>query len=173
MKITLGFLLLLAVPLVAQKMSCPQHEEHTSTSANHQAEVEKHGDEGMGFSHEKTTHRFLLYSDGGAIEVLANDGADSQSVQAIRGHLGHIAIMFSEGNFEVPMFIHGQVPPGVPTMKQERADIAYRFEELPAGGSVRIQSSNAEAVKAVHEFLRFQIEDHHTGDAMETRPASD
>jgi len=168
MKLTLGFLLLFALPLVAQRMFCPQHEEHTSASANHQAEVEKHGDEGMGFSHEKTTHHFLLYADGGAIQVLANDGADSQSVQQIRAHLTHIATMFSEGNFAIPMFIHSQVPPGVPTMKQERANITYTFEEAPGGGRVRIQSGKAEAVKAIHEFLRFQIEDHHTGDSMAT-----
>jgi hypothetical protein len=65
------------------------------------------------------------------------------------------------------MFVHSQVPPGVPTMQKERADINYTFEELPAGGSVRIKSSNVSAIKAVHEFLRFQIEDHHTGDSAD------
>ena len=43
----------------------------------------------------------------------------------------------------------------------------HTFEELPAGGSVRIKTPNPEALKGVHEFLRFQIEDHHTGDTTE------
>ena len=52
--------------------------------------MEKHGDEAMGFPHDKTTHHFLLYSDGGAIEVTVNDNKDSQNLQAIRSHLTHI-----------------------------------------------------------------------------------
>jgi hypothetical protein len=164
MKTMFAFLVLLAVPLAAQEMSCPMHKEHTNASTSHQGDVEQHGDGAMGFSHDKTAHHFLLYPDGGAIEVTANDRSDSESVQEIRAHLTHIATMFSDGNFATPMFVHSQVPPGVPAMRKERADITYTFEELPAGGSVQIKSSNIEAVKAVHEFLRFQIEDHHTGD---------
>jgi len=29
------------------------------------------------------------------------------------------------------MFVHDQVPPGVPVMKEKRAEIYYSFEELP------------------------------------------
>jgi hypothetical protein len=49
-------------------------------------------------------------------------------------------------------------------MKEKRTEISYGFEELPSGGRVRIKTTNPEALKAVHDFLRFQIEDHHTGD---------
>ena len=49
-------------------------------------------------------------------------------------------------------------------MKDKHVEISYRFEELPAGGRVRIKTTNPEALKAIHDFLRFQIEDHHTGD---------
>lgn len=164
MKTVFAFLLFLAGPLAAQEMSCLMHSQHANASASHQANVEQHGGEAMGFSHDKTTHHFVLYADGGAIEVTANDRADSESIREIRAHLTHIAMMFSEGDFSTPMFVHSQVPPGVPTMQKQRTDITYTFEELPAGGSVRIKSSNVEAVKAVHEFLRFQIEDHRTGD---------
>jgi hypothetical protein len=65
------------------------------------------------------------------------------------------------------MFVHDQVPPGVPVMKEKRAEISYSFEELPAGGRVRIKTRDPDALKAIHHFLRFQIEDHHTGDATE------
>jgi hypothetical protein len=85
-------------------------------------------------------------------------------VQAIRSHLAHIVTMFSNGDFSLPMFIHSQVPPGVPVMKEKRSAISYTFEELPDGGRVRIKTEDSDALKAVHEFLRFQIEDHHTED---------
>jgi hypothetical protein len=65
------------------------------------------------------------------------------------------------------MLIHDQVPPGVPTMKRKKALIAWKFEETEAGGRVRITSKDAEALAAIHEFLRFQIEDHQRGDPTE------
>jgi hypothetical protein len=34
---------------------------------------------------------------------------------------------------------------------------------------VSIKTANAEALAAVHEFLRFQIEDHQTGDPLEVK----
>jgi hypothetical protein len=153
--------------LAAQDLeSCPMHKEHLKEAARHQADVEKHGDEAMGFPHDKTTHHFRLYSDGGAIELTVND-KDSQNLQAIRSHLTHIVTMFSNGEFSIPMFVHDQVPPGVPAMKEKRAEISYSFEEVRAGGRVRIKTTNSDALKAVHEFLRFQIADHHTGDTTD------
>jgi len=168
MKAVIAFLMLGALQLAAQDMqSCSMHKEHMKEAAQHQADVEKHGDEAMGFPHDKTTHHFRLYSDGGAIEVTVNDTKDSQNMQAIRSHLTHIVTMFSNGEFSIPMFIHDVVPPGVPVMKEKRAEISYTFEELSAGGAVRIKTKNSEALKAIHDFLRFQIEDHQTGDSTE------
>lgn len=167
MRTVLTFLLL-TMPLAGQDMqSCPMHAEHMKASSQHQSDVEQHGDEAMGFRHDKTTHHFRIYSDGGAIEVTADDSSDAASVEAIRAHLTHIAAAFSDGNFSTPMFIHSQVPPGVPTMQKDRAKISYTFETMPAGGRVRITTTDAEAVQAIHEFLRFQIEDHQTGDPTE------
>jgi len=166
MKTVVVFLVLSGLQLLAQDMqSCPMHKEHMKEASQHQAEVEKHGDEAMGFPHDKTTHHFRLSPDGGAIEVTANDPNDSQNTQAIRSHLGHIAKMLSQGDFSTPMFVHDQVPPGVPVMKKKHNEISYEFEELPAGGRVRIKTTNSEALQAIHDFLRFQIEDHHTGDS--------
>ena len=168
MKTVITLLLFGGLQLAAQDMqSCPMHKEHMKADSQHQANVEKHGDEAMGFPHDKTTHHFRLYSDGGAIEVTANDRKDSQNIQAIRSHLTHIVTMFSEGEFSIPMFVHDQVPPGVPVMRDKHAEISYTFEELSAGGRARIKTTNPDALKGIHQFLRFQIEDHHTGDTTE------
>ena len=134
--------------------------------ADHHSGVNSRGDQAMGFSHDKTTHHFLLRSDGGVIAIEANDPMDTESRDEIRQHLTHIAGMFSAGNFEAPMFIHDQVPPGVPVMKSLKTRITYKFELLEHGGQVRIVTKDSEAVKAVHDFLRFQITDHKTGDPL-------
>jgi len=136
-------------------------------SQSHHDEVNHRGDHAMGFSHEKTTHHFRLAKDGGAIEVTANDPKDTESRDQIRQHLVHITGMFSAGNFDAPMFIHDQTPPGVPAMKRLKNQINYKFESIDQGGRVKISSSNREAIAAVHDFLRFQITDHQTGDPLQ------
>jgi hypothetical protein len=62
------------------------------------------------------------------------------------------------------------LPPGVPVMKDKRVEVSCTFEELPTGGRVRIKTANADALIAIHAFLRFQIEDHHPGDTIEVGP---
>jgi hypothetical protein len=103
--------------------SCPMHQQHMKQKA-----VESRGDQAMGFSHEKTAHHFHLLIDGGAIEVEANDAKDGASRDQIRTHLTQIAEMFTAGNFDTPLFIHGQTPTGVADMKRLRDVIGYRFE---------------------------------------------
>jgi hypothetical protein len=129
--------------------------------------MNERGDHVMGFDHLKTTHHFRLLADGGAIEVEANSPQDLDSRDQIRMHLGHIAKMFAEGNFNAPMLIHDQTPPGIPLMKKLKSDIQYNFEETAQGARVRISTRNAEALNAIHEFLKFQIKEHKTGDSLE------
>ncbi len=142
----------------------PGHEHDT-----HAEEVNERGDSVMCFDHKKTTHRFLLHPDGGAIEVTANDAADKESRNQIRKHLGHIARMFAGGNFEAPALIHARVPPGVPVLQRLKTEIKYDYEETDHGARVRIKTANREALSGVHEFLRFQIKDHETGDSTEVK----
>jgi hypothetical protein len=139
----------------------------TQTPEQQHAAMMKRGDAGMGFSHEKTTHHFILLKDGGAIQVSVNDPKDDESRDQIRVHLSHIAKMFSEGNFNTPMFIHDTTPPGIPTMEKLHSEIHYHYQQTDAGGKIDIETANPKALEAVHEFLRFQITEHKTGDPTE------
>jgi hypothetical protein len=126
--------------------------------------VVERGEHVMGFSHEATTHHFRLFSDGGEIEVTANDPKDKASVDQIRTHLGHIAKMFTSGNFKAPMLIHDTNPPGTATMTRLKEQIRYEFTESDRGGRIRLVTSSPETTDAVHAFLLFQIVDHRTED---------
>jgi len=141
---------------------CPMHAQHTA----HQAVVEHHGDQAMGFPHDKTTHHFRMERDGGAIEVSVNDLNDKANTAAIRSHLAHIATMFGDGNFSAPIFIHDGIPPGVTTMRLLKPGIHYTYEDMATGGRLRIKSDDPIAVAAIHDFLRFQITEHETGDSL-------
>lgn len=135
-----------------------------SKSCHHTA-VDERGDHVMGFEHEKTSHHFRLTPSGGAIEVSANDAGDAASRDAIRTHLAHIAKKFTEGDFEAPMLIHDRVAPGVPVMEKKKDRIRWTYEDTEAGGRIVVATADAEVLSAIHEFLRFQIEDHRTGDS--------
>ena len=135
--------------------------------SEHQHDVDKSGDQVMGSSHEKATHHFLLRADGGVIQVTANREGDTGSRDQIQQHLGHIAGMFASGNFNAPMLVHGVKPPGTETMTRLKRDIRYAYEALPTGGIVVIKTKQRDALAAIHEFLRFQIRDHNTGDPIE------
>jgi hypothetical protein len=154
----------------SQDQPCPMHATH-SDSHDHHAMVENHGDQAMGFSHDKTTHHFLLSDTGGSINVTANDPNDSASIQAIRMHLEHIAAAFAGGDYSTPMFVHDGVPPGVTSMKILKDQIRFRYESIEAGARVAIASDNPLALAAIHDFLQFQITDHRTGDPLKVQAA--
>jgi hypothetical protein len=142
---------------------CPMHKTHSHDDSTSSA-MNDRGEQGMGFLQAATAHHFLLNVDGGAIQVEANDPADTASRDKIRMHLAHIAKAFSNGDFVIPMFVHDTVPPGVPVMKQQSGKITYRFEETPTGGRVVIATADPDALTAVQQFLRFQIAEHKTSD---------
>lgn len=157
----------LFVVMMSQASNAQNPSAQDQDHKKHHEQINQRGDHAMGFSHTKTTHHFRLTNEGGMIEVTANDTADTISRNQIRQHLKHISVKFSEGDFAVPMFIHRENPPGVEVMKQLKIDIKYQFEEIDRGARVRISARSEEAIKAIHEFLRFQIKDHQTGDSIE------
>ena len=132
------------------------------------AHLEERGNQGMGFEQGKTTHHFLLTQDGGVIQVDANSADDKTSIEQIQMHLHHIAGAFASGDFDIPMFVHDQTPPGVPVLKRLRKKLHYKLETTNSGGRVVISTANTEVRQALWDFLRFQITEHKTGDPLST-----
>ncbi len=139
------------------------HEEHMAQMKT-DAEMKQHGHMAMGFDQDKATHHFTLTENGGTIAVDAKDTADQATRDQIRAHLQEIAQAFGRGEFEKPMLTHSEMPPGVSTMQRLKSATTYTFDATDRGGVVRIATSNAEALTAVHDFLRYQIRERATGD---------
>ena len=152
-------LLLVLIPLAlsASQQATPAQDPH--------AQMNQRGAHVMGFDQEKTAHHFLLFDDGGAIDVSVKDLKDAVNRDAIRAHLPHIAQMFQEGNFEAPMLVHdSKAVPGVADLVRLKSAVTYRYIDTTAGGRVDVVTTDPAALKAVHAFLMFQIKDHKTGD---------
>lgn len=144
------------------------HEQHTAQMKK-EAEMKQHGRMAMGFDQDKATHHFTLTATGGAIAVDANDPADEVTRDQIQAHLQEIAAAFGRGDFEKPLMTHGEAPTGVSGMQRHRSEMTYTFERTTRGGIVRIATPNAESLNAIHDFLRYQIREHATGESVSVR----
>jgi len=165
-------LLLSVTALSAGSKDPASTRDPASTSRTYDLVVAQSAHAGMvmGFDQDKTAHHFLLFEDGGAIDVSVKDAADAKNRDAIRAHLPHISIMFGEGNFEAPMLVHdSKAVPGTATLARLKDRVRYAYRETSAGGRVEITTTDPAALKAVHEFLTFQIKDHKTGDSLAVR----
>jgi hypothetical protein len=160
MNCRIAVLTLLALPLAfGQHPSMPpgmSHEEHMKQLA----------DRAMGFDQAKVRHHFHLTASGGSIEVGVNAKDDAESLAQIRHHLQEIARQFAEGVFTSPIATHAETPPGVPVLRERKARIHYQYQETPEGARVTIDTKDRTARNAVHEFLKYQIREHATGDPL-------
>jgi hypothetical protein len=134
------------------------HEQHMA--------MQKRGEKAMGFDQARTTHHFRLSPKGGAIEVHVNDPKDVERREQVVAHLKRIAEQFGRGDFQTPFAVHGETPDGVPALERFGSGISYTFEPDEAGGRVVIATESKKALSAVHDFLRYQIREHHTGDPV-------
>lgn len=123
------------------------------------AGVQARGQVAMGVNQYTSHHVFEPLPDGGRIE-LQRGIADSAGVTQIRQHMQRIAAQFAGGDFRLPGFVHARSVPGTAAMAAKRTGISYTVEWLPRGAALRVRSRDPAAVRAIHDFLAFQRQDH-------------
>jgi hypothetical protein len=114
----------------------------------------------MGVDQYTSQHVFEDLPDGGRIVLDRDDASDTTGIRTIRSHMRDIAVAFTRGDFTAPGLVHAREVPGTKIMTDKRSAITYRAEDRPRGAEVRIRTTDAAAVTAVHEFLAFQRSDH-------------
>ena len=148
------FLVLSAATIAAQHQMTPE-------------QMLKHrGALAMGFDQDRTVHHFVLRASGGEIVVTAKDATDVELIEQVRAHFQEIAGSFGTGVFDKPLATHGELPPGAATLSVNSSLIAYRYDPLPAGARVIIETADRDTLAALHAFLRYQIVEHNTGDPL-------
>ena len=161
----------IAILLVASAGGFAAAQDHgacpMAKAAQHQAEVDHRHQHTTGVPTDGTRHHFTLAPDGGSIRLSVEDATATAARDRIREHLQAVARAFAAGDFSMPAAIHDQVPPGVEVMKARKEAIRFVYAETPEGGIVTLSTKDDDARVAIHEFLRFQIRDHGTGDPAE------
>jgi hypothetical protein len=90
-----------------------------------------------------TAKRVFLDKEGGIIEVRAAHTEDTETRDAVRQELQKEARTGAAS--------------GTPDLGKYKKDIRYRYENTPRGGRIRIVTKSPEALAAVQEFLRSQM----------------
>ena len=151
-----------ALPIVISAIITAMHALPAAGQDTSFAGVQTRGRAAMGVDKYTSTHRFDALPDGGRIE-LQRDSDDSVGVTTIRAHIRAIALAFKSGDFSTPGFVHMRMVPGTDVMAAKRGVISYEPRDLPRGAELRIRTTDAEAIAAIHRFMAFQRSDHHAG----------
>ena len=156
----------LAATLLAAALACTRRDAAANRASSDSAKgdsafsgVQERGRAAMGVDQYTSAHVFEDLPDGGRV-VLDRAVDDSAGVAAIRAHMRDIAAAFARGDFAVPGFVHDRDVPGTAVMSAKRGAITYTPADRPRGGELRITSSDPDAVRAIHDFLAFQRQDH-------------
>lgn len=127
--------------------------------------AQDHRDHGAA-THHSVGPRFDSLPDGGRMVMRAPDG-DNAAVAKIREHLAMVTRGMSAGDTAVANHI---MLPGIATLTALGAQIRYMYTERPGGGEVRMASTSADGVRAIHSFIACAIAyhtidhaSHHTG----------
>ena len=157
-------LVLSSTLLLSTRLAAQSHDAHAHSAAHGDSAfraMQARGQDVMGVDQYTSVHRFDALADGGRIE-LQRDRDDSAGVAMIRAHMRSIARAFAGGDFAAPATVHREVVPGVATMRARRSTIDYAVTDLPRGAALRIRSTDPKAVAAIHRFLAYQRQAHHT-----------
>lgn len=122
--------------------------------------MQERGEHVMGVNQYTSAHVFEDLPDGGRVVLERADAADTADIAKIRAHMRDIAAAFRAGDFTKPFDVHAQTVPCTAVMTARRAAISYEPRDLPRGGEVRIKTTDSVAARAIHEFLKFQREEH-------------
>ncbi|HEY2376326.1 MAG TPA: hypothetical protein VGH98_10170 [Gemmatimonadaceae bacterium] len=153
--------LIIAMVLCATSSRLPAQQQPRSAAHDSAfAAMQARGKIAMGVDQYTSTHHFDALPDGGRIE-LQRDVSDSVGVSRIRSHLREIARAFKAGDFSTPATVHMRDVPGAKVMAEKRNVITYQARDLPRGAELFIRTNDAEARRAIHEFMAFQGTEHH------------
>jgi hypothetical protein len=117
-----------------------------------------------GFDSERVVRHFYLLKNGGAVEVVVKDPHDETTIKAVQAYLKKESDLWAKGNFDNVNAIYGKLPEGTPQLKKMRDSVTFAAVPEENGGVLRLLTVSPQAKSAIHDYLRFQIDQFKTGD---------
>lgn len=119
----------------------------------------------LGVDVNKVAQHYYLVKNGGVIELSAKDANDTATIAAIRKYLDSQKDLFEKGKNDTDAEVHGKVPDGLAAIKKFRNEINFFTAKTDNGAVLRMFTVNDQARQAIHDYLKFQIAEHKTGDS--------
>lgn len=117
-----------------------------------------------GFDSERVNRHFYVLKNGGAVEITAKDSGDEATIKAIQTYLKKESDLWTKGNFETVTAVYGRPAEGTVQLKKLRDDVTFAVVPEENGAVIRMLTVNPTAKAAIHDYLRFQIDQLKTGD---------
>ncbi|MEP7054252.1 MAG: aspartate carbamoyltransferase [Actinomycetota bacterium] len=124
------------------------------------ADVAAKGAAVMPFDLNKTTHVFEKNGTGGVESVTANDPADTEQIELIRGHLQNERTKFARGDFDDPAAIHGMDMPGLAALRAGASRVRVEYASTSDGARLTFSSTEPQLVQGMHDWFDAQTSDH-------------
>ncbi|HEX6878922.1 MAG TPA: hypothetical protein VF135_01035 [Terriglobales bacterium] len=137
-----------------------------SLNGDSEADVNSRFSRVLGADVGKLLQHYYLVKNGGVIELSAKDPQDQAVIKAIQKYLDMQKDLFEKGKNESEAEVHGKAPDGLAGIKRFRNDITFFSTGTDNGAVLRMFTVNEQAKQAVYEFMKFEIAEHKTGDAL-------
>ena len=121
----------------------------------------------LGTDVDKIVQHYYLVKNGGVIEFTAKDPADNATISTVQKYLETQKDLFEKGKADADTGVYGKVPDGLPALKKLRNDITFFAVNTDSGAALRMFSVNDQARQAIQDFMKFQINEHKTGDPLQ------
>lgn len=121
----------------------------------------------LGTDVDKVVQHYYLVKNGGVIEFTAKDPADNATIATVQKYLEAQKDLFEKGKAEADAEIYGKIPDGLPALKKLRNEITFFAVNTDSGAALRMFSVNEQARQAIQDFMKFQINEHKTGDPLQ------
>lgn len=121
----------------------------------------------LGTDVDKIVQHYYLVKNGGVIEFTAKDPADNATISTVQKYLEAQKGLFEKGKTEADSDLYGKVPDGLLALKKLRNDITFFAVNTDNGAALRMFSVNEQARQAIQDFMKFQINEHKTGDPLQ------
>ena len=120
----------------------------------------------LGTDADKIVQHYYLMKNGGVIEFTVKDPTDNASIAVIQKYLEAQRDLFEKGKTDADADVHGKVPDGLPRLKKLRNEITFFAVKSEHGAVLRMFTVNEQAREAIQEFMKFEINEHKTGDPL-------
>lgn len=112
----------------------------------------------------KVDHHCYLLKHGAAFEYTAKNAEDKETIAAIQKFVTTQVKQLEKGNIEQFAALYGKTPDSLSGMKRLKREINFDGAPSDNGAVFRFLTTNAQALAAVQDFARFDINEFKTGD---------